>query len=230
MRLKLAVILILISIPVMIFPGDVAHFVNLGFSRDSRYFLFGYYGVNEKTSLAYAELYAVNVPSNSFVPDGRILRQYPNEIEAGNDGLGGIFDIFMENRRLVSSYGIDLLSTGRILYFLVDGEVPKDQLDFRDFVTKKRYMISLIQSSWGTGKAVQSSFYIEMTIQNSAGSTHQVQLGRPLYKRQGVRNYRIKEIILAPDSKSFVFVIEKAEEDSNGVNVRYMVETARVNF
>jgi predicted secreted protein len=42
-----------------------------------------------------------------------------------------------------------------------------------------------------------------------------------------VENYRIREIILAPDNRSLVFVIEKHEVDRSGFNVRYMVETVR---
>jgi predicted secreted protein len=230
MRLKCILMLTLMALPVLLFSGDLARFINLGFSNDSRYFMFGSYGINEKTSLPYAELYIVDVPSNSFVPNGRIGRDYATNVEPGNDGLGAMFNLYRENQSLISSYGINHLITGRILYLLVDGDIPKDQLDFRDFVSKKRYLINLIQSAWGSGKDVQSSFYIEMTVFNADNTSRQSQLGLPFFKRRGVRNYKIKEAVLAPDSKSLVFVIEKAEEDTNGVNIRYMVETIRGNF
>ena len=34
--------------------GDIAQFVNLGFSADSKYFMFGQYGVSETTSSPFA--------------------------------------------------------------------------------------------------------------------------------------------------------------------------------
>ena len=44
-----------------------------------------------------------------------------------------------------------------------------------------------------------------------------------------MKAYHIKQIILAPDGNSLVFLIQKEEQDTNGDNVRYMVETVSVN-
>ena len=52
-------------------------------------------------------------------------------------------------------------------------------------------------------------------------------VGLPDYWRTGVRRYRIKQVLLAPDDRSVVMVIEREEQDSTGINIRYMVETVR---
>jgi hypothetical protein len=38
----------------------------------------------------------------------------------------------------------------------------------------------------------------------------------------------MKQIVLAPDGSSLVFVVQKEEQDTQGVNIRYMVETLKV--
>ncbi len=47
----------------------------------------------------------------------------------------------------------------------------------------------------------------------------------PNYWRKGVINYRIKQILLGPNERSLIFVIEKEEQDGKAENIRYMVET-----
>ena len=43
-----------------------------------------------------------------------------------------------------------------------------------------------------------------------------------------MKAYHIKQIILAPDGSSLVFLVQKEEQDTQGNNVRYMIETVRV--
>jgi predicted secreted protein len=52
-------------------------------------------------------------------------------------------------------------------------------------------------------------------------------VGLPDYWRQGVRQYKIKQVLLAPDDRSVVIVVERQEQDATGANIRYMVETLR---
>jgi predicted secreted protein len=37
----------------------------------------------------------------------------------------------------------------------------------------------------------------------------------------------VRQILLAPDGNSLVFVIQRDEQDTKGNNIRYMVETVR---
>ena len=50
--------------------GDVAQFVNLGFSKDARYFMFGQFGIAEKDSTPWADTFIVDVPANAFAAKG----------------------------------------------------------------------------------------------------------------------------------------------------------------
>ena len=54
-------------------------------------------------------------------------------------------------------------------------------------------------------------------------------VGLPDYRREGVKSYRIKQIIAGPDEESLVFVVQKIQEDTEGVDIRYMVETVYIN-
>ena len=65
----LAAVLILLGAS-LLFAGDIARFVNLGFSHDNRYFMFAQYGVKEGTSFPYADLFVVDVPTNRFASQG----------------------------------------------------------------------------------------------------------------------------------------------------------------
>ncbi|MBN2875497.1 MAG: hypothetical protein JXM71_10425, partial [Spirochaetales bacterium] len=60
------------------------------------------------------------------------------------------------------------------------------------------------------------------------GSKTTIKAGNPTIKRLGVANYTIREIIVAPDGKTGVVLIEKLEKNEHGSTIRYMVETYRL--
>jgi predicted secreted protein len=74
---------------------------------------------------------------------------------------------------------------------------------------------------------VSSSFHLLVTVEEASGGFSSHTVGLPDYWRDGVRRYRIKQVLLAPDERSVVIVVEREEQDSTGVNIRYMVETLR---
>jgi predicted secreted protein len=224
--IALIVILILCVIP-GVSAGDIASFVNLGFSENSIYYMFAYYGVNEQSS-PYASTFIVNVPANSYAPDGVEEAVYEEPVQPGQVGLGALFNLYKKIDGKVDEYRIDHLRTGRILYILLNGEEPKSHLEFRDFNTGNKYNVTLVQSQQGTGDNVRASFFIDLTVTFESGESKHFTVGRPDYKRSGVKQYRIKEVITSPDETSLVFVIEKEELDTNGVDIRYMVETVRI--
>jgi predicted secreted protein len=227
MRIRVFLIVVLLVSCGLLFAGDIAIFQNLGFSPDSRYYMFAQYGATEKTSLPYAELFVVDVPANRFVPKGVKKATYDNPIEPGADGRGALFNLLTDSVDLKKRWNINHVLTGRLVYILLDGAEPKSQLEFRDFQDKKKYRITLVQSSRGSGNGVASSFHLLVTVEEASGrfTTHTV--GLPEYWRKGVRRYRIKQVLLAPDERSVVIVVEREEQDATGVNIRYMVETLR---
>jgi predicted secreted protein len=210
------------------FAGDIASFQNLGFSEDGRYFVFGLYGATEGSLKLYAELYAVDVRANRFVQDGTRTAVYDEELEPGNNGIGALFTLFRASEDLIRRYNINHMRTGRLLYILVNGDEPKSHLEFRDFATGRRYEIDLIQSRTGTDKSVSSSFHINLTVKEQSGSEKYYTIGLPNYRRTGVRQYKIRRILLSPEGDALVFVVEKEEAFETGANVRYMVETVYI--
>ncbi|RKX86368.1 MAG: hypothetical protein DRP57_01650 [Spirochaetes bacterium] len=212
-----------------LFAGDTASFVNLGFSKDSKSFMFGQFGILEENARAYSDIFLVNVASNTFVKSGVQHEKAAIESEPGSTGEGALFNLLEKHTDLKKKYGIDHLVTGRLLYLFVDGQKPKAKIEFRDFQLSKSYSIKLVQASKGSGKSISSSFYLSVDIKDKSGDSKHYQVGLPNYRRKSVKSYRIKEIILGPDKKSIIFVVQKEEVDKKGSNIRYMIETLRTD-
>jgi len=190
--------------------------------------MFAQYGMDSDTSYAYAEFYIVDVARNNFVPEGVLRKNYSITVQPGDDGGGGLYTLLEQNYSIIKKYKINHLYTGRLVYVLFDGETPKSHLEFRDFNTGAHYDITLIQSASGEGKEVSASFHLEVTVTFKNGDKKTYTIGRPTYKRKSTKEYRIKYVLLAPDGKSLVFVIEKDIIDNKGSNIRFMVETQKI--
>ena len=212
-----------------LWAGDVATFVNLGFSEDSRYFMFAQYGVLEKGSAPYAELYVVDVPKNVFVSQGARKVTYTRNIEPGSSGQGALLNLVEDAQSLKKQFRIDHLLTGRLLYLLVDGGAATDTIEFRDFIRGSTYRVTLQQDVSSKNGQYSSSFHVQVGITEKDGSARSLDVGNPGYQREGVKGYRIKQILLAPNGKSLVFVIQREEQDTKGSNIRYMVETVSLS-
>jgi predicted secreted protein len=200
--------------------GDVAQFVNLGFSKDARYFMFGQFGIAEKDSTAWADTFIVDVPANAFAAKGMKRFTGSQPVDPGANGLGALLNALSDGLPRTKQLHIDHLTTGRLLYVLLDGAQAADTLEFRDFQSGRSYKINLTQTAAAGG----ASFSISISITEKDGTTHSVTAGDPSFKRSGVKAYHIKQIILAPDGASLVFIVQKEEQDMHGNNVRYMVE------
>jgi len=221
-------IIIYLLIPVVLFAGDGASFVNLGFSDDSSYFMFGQYGLSSKSIQPYAELSIVDVAKNSFVSQGSFSEKYSEEASAGINAIGTLFRLALKNAATIANYKINPARNGRLLYVLLDGQKPLPSLEFRDFINGNLYNLTLIQQQKKTGSTVSACFTINLTLTSKDGKRTSAVVGKADYYRPGVTDYRIKYIILAPDAKSLVFVIEKTMPTDTGADIRYMVETIKL--
>ena len=210
------------------FAGDVATFVNLGFSPDSAYFMFGQYGIDQIAGKPYAETYLVDDKRNDFVDKGVARKAFEAALEPGQDAAGALFALVGEQQSLVKKYKIDHVRPGRLLYVLMDGQEPPASLTFRDFKTGAALDISLNQSSSESKGTVSSSFGISLSYTSKEGATKRVVGGNPDIKRQGVKAYVIRRIIVAPDERTFVFIVEKRMVDKGDPAVRYMVEALKL--
>ncbi|MFW6337835.1 MAG: DUF2259 domain-containing protein [Alkalispirochaetaceae bacterium] len=205
--------------------GDVATFVNLGFSQDSRTFMFAQYGIDEEATVPYAEIYTVDVPNNRFVPNGTLSESYDVPLSPGQDGSGALYNLLPEARSLVERYDLDHLRQGRLVYLLVNGEEPKSQISFRDFRSGNRYEVRLVQEQRGEGESLRAAFHIILTVIREEGDRQEYTVGLPDYYREGVNRYQIRQILHAPNERGIVFVVEKITETEDGREVRFMVET-----
>jgi len=222
------ILLCMLSFGFSLYAGDASSFVNLGFSDDGSYFMFGQYGVLIPTSESYAESFIIDVRTNGYAKGGKFISKWPILPGLGVDSIGGLFNQVRENNWLIKKYHLNHINNGKSIYFLVDGEVPKNQLTFRVFDEKSE--ISTISSELKQGRdeasgSVKSWFSIDIKWEDKSGKSHTTTVGHPGYKRDGVLDYYIKTIILAPDHHSLIFVIAKEEKAKDGVNIRYMVET-----
>jgi predicted secreted protein len=208
--------------------GDIATFVNLGFSPDSAFFMFGQYGLDSGGGKPYAETYMVDTKKNDFVKNGVMRRVFDAKVEPGQDVQGALFALYGENLPLVKSCKIDNLATGRLLYVLLDGEEPPATLSFRDFKTGAAYDIALQKKVSESKDSVVSSFGLAVSVTLKDGTVKRVTAGNPDIKRSGVKDYVIRRIIIAPDEKTLVLIIEKNMAQKGDQAVRYMVETLKL--
>ena len=208
--------------------GDMANFINLGFSENSRYYMFAQYGINTENFYPYADIFYVDVYNNKFVSNGVKSIEPEKAVEMGQTGFGAFLNLYASLGSKTRELKIDHLMTGRLIYLLIDGEKPKEELEFRDFVRGNKYKVNLIQKSYGSGKNISSAFHLNVFITDKNGNTKSHIVGLPDYKRKGVIQYRIKQIMFSPDESGLVLVIEKEFYSEDGINVRYMVETVKL--
>ncbi|WP_076488571.1 DUF2259 domain-containing protein [Alkalispirochaeta americana] len=209
--------------------GDIARFANLGFSPDSRVFLFGQYGITHPEGNPFAEIYAVNVPDNVFLPKGVQSRTFSRTLSGGQDGSGALYTLLPLFQPLIGQHQIDHLSQGRIIYLFIDGESdPQPRVSFRDFRTGTSYTLDLVQEARGRGADGSAAFHLNLQARYSDGTTLEQQVGRPTLFREGVNRYRIGRVIVSPDNTSLVVVMERITDIAGGRRIRYMVETVRL--
>ena len=208
-----------------IFAGDIAQYINLGFSNDSRYFMFGQYGISSENTRAFADIYIVDVPANDFIEGGVRSKVFNDDVLPGQEGLGALCTLLEGSMPLIRKTDINHIATGRVVYLLVNGAKPKERLQFRDFFKDDAYTVTLIQEKFGISENVSASFHINLAITDKMNNTNTYTIGIPNYKRDKVSSYRIKQVVFTPSEDGLVFVIEKEIIGPSGKSIRYMVET-----
>lgn len=210
-----------------LFAGDVASFVNLGFSSDGTRFVFGQYGVTDVDFQAYADIFCVDVPQNKFFTDGKKTIQ-PTRSTAGKDAKGVFASLQNDTAAYIKKLGVDSSNLGRTIYIQAVDEPKLKQISFRDFETGITYEVALKVLSEGSKENVKSSFYLTVEMVGLDGTKTVKTIGLPGFKREGINDYLIRRIITDSSGKSLVFIIEKSQFESNGNSIRFMVETLRL--
>jgi predicted secreted protein len=207
--------------------GDIASFIDLGFSPDNRTYMFAQYGVQSKERKAWADLFVVDIVKNNFVPGGRVSFVHNEPVVVGQDGAGALYQILAKNAALASRYNINYLHQGEVLYIAPEKTVPApatEMVEFRNFRTGDAYRASIVVSVEGAGAALASSFYIDLERTSSNGTKKTYKIGTPQLKRPLVSSYRIKKIIISPKSTAVIMVIEMRKPADDNFDIRYMIE------
>lgn len=213
-----------------LWAGDSASFVNMGFSTDGRFYMFGQYGVLSPSLRPWAELFVVDVARNELVPGGRVSYTHDRPIQAGQDGSGALFRLLAENAGLASRYGVSMPNQGQPLFISLDPNPPVtgETIEFRDFISGKSYRARLIPTITGTGQNVNSSFFIDLEVRFPDGRVNRHTVGSPQVRRPLIFAYNFRQVLVNTQGNSIIFVIEMKRHTATGHDVRYMVETIRL--
>ena len=217
------------------FAGDSAVLVDNGFSADGNYYIFGQYGKIDKKFQGWAEIYTVDVLKNDYV-DNEVYRVKPSAVTFDKTGKEVYESLAGKNYLSIKKYNCAQNSPEQILYIREEEKkAGTDEIEFKDFISsvsddQAYYKVVLVPTVYGEGINVKSSFYIDIEKLDSKGAVLASQkIGNPGITRKGVKNYKIERIVCNKTGKKLVFIVEKTMEDKTGINIRYMIETARLN-
>lgn len=217
------------------FAGDSAVLVDNGFSADGNYYIFGQYGKIDKKFQGWAEIYTVDVLKNDYV-DNEVYKIKPSAVTFDKTGKEVYESLAGKNYLSLKKYNCAQNSPDQILYIREEEKKSgTDEIEFKDFISSVSsdqafYKVQLVPSVFGEGANVKSSFYINLEKLDSKGNCLAWQkIGNPEISRKGVKNYKIERIACDKSGKNLVFIVEKTMEDKTGINIRYMVEAARLN-
>ncbi|OQY36747.1 MAG: hypothetical protein B6229_09485 [Spirochaetaceae bacterium 4572_7] len=222
---KLSILFFFIFLSSVIFAGDVAHFVNLGFSPNGNYLLFGEYGIDASIQEAYANMWLVDVKKNNFVKGGVFGGRYKTVIEPGESSVGALLKLITQGSNNISKYKIDFLDQGRPLYVRINDNDNINSLDFRDFASGLRYRLNLDKKVREISGSFYSSFKIDLETIDQNGKSRKYSIGNPSFERKNIKDYKIERILHSSKGDNIVVVISKSVVDGDSINIRYMVET-----
>lgn len=215
------------------FAGDVATFVDKGFSEDGKYYVFGQYGKTDKSFQGWAEIYQVDIAANDWVDDGVFITK-PSAVTADKAGKDVYEALEAKSYFHFKNIKCEQANADHILYILDDvNKTGTDEIVFQDFRNSEidnpdTYHIQLVENVAGSGLNVKSSFYINLEKRDGDGNVILRQkIGSPDIVRRGVTGYKIERIFCDKAEKSLIFIVEKTMEDKTGTSIRYMVEAAK---
>ena len=217
-----------------LFAGDSAVFVDEGFSSDGKVYVFGQYGTTDKSFQGWAELYAVDIEKNDYI-DGEFYRIKPASVTKNKKGKDLYADLVGKSYFDYKKYNLKHASPDKVLYIREsEAKGATEEILFKDFLSsvsadQALYSVKLFPTVKGSGVKAKSSFYIELVKKDADGNVLASQkIGNPQIERKGVLSYKIERILCSNDGSSIIFNIEKTCEDKTGVNIRFMVEAAKL--
>ncbi len=213
--------------------GDVATFVDKGFSEDGKYYVFGQYGKIDKKFQGWAEIYQVDIAANDYTDNG-VFKTKPSAVTADKNGREVYEALEGKSYYYFKDLKLETANLDHVLYILDDvNKAGTDEIVFKDFRSSDvdkadSYKIKLYPTVYGSGKNARSSFYIMLEKFDADGKVIvSRKIGSPNITRKGVTNYKIERIFCDKSEKNLIFVIEKMMEDDAGTSIRYMIEAAQ---
>ena len=173
-KIVLAVLALLVG-SVNLFAGDVATFVDCGFSTDGKYYVFGQYGKTDKKFQGWADIYQVDIEKNDYVSKG-VFKIKPSAVTSDKTGLEVYESLEAKNYYYLKDLNCEKPNADQVLYILEDiKKTGTDEIVFTDFRSSEienqdTYHINLIPTVKGSGKNVKSSFYILLEKKDAAGN------------------------------------------------------------
>jgi len=193
-----ALLLALLFLPLQAaFAGDIAEFINYGFTPDGAVYLYGEYGVDEDTLRPWANLGIVDTARNEFLNGGRLSYRGSRKVRAGQDGREALDAVIAENAALTAAYGIGrpgFLVPGTPLYIASPDAPRLDTVNFRDFERETSYRAALTAARGTDASGLWSSFYISLERTGPDGFTTSRIVGSPSVRRPGVSAYTIRQV------------------------------------
>ncbi|WP_029409447.1 DUF2259 domain-containing protein [Treponema pedis] len=207
-----------------IYAGDIANFVNLGFSQDGTKFAFGEHGLIDETYQAYANIYCIDVIDNSFLPSG-YFKTSPTKETGGKESKNIFLSLLDRANYSLDKWNIKQKNEGRAIYVSTNSTVNENTLMFRDFETEDEYVVVIHKDKKSD---MEAAFYITVEIIRPNGSKITKEIGQKGKFRTGIRDYSIKKIIIDNTNTSLIFVIEKHLYTKSGISIRYMAEAVKL--
>jgi predicted secreted protein len=225
---KCLTIIIFFAVPLAgaVSAGEVASFVDLGFSENGGKYIFAQYGVGERDLLPWSELYVVDVERNAFADNGRVLYRHDTPIVFGEDGESAFLRLLSSSEALFRGHGASLTGRGIPLFISLEATLPQTA-EFRDFENGVRYSAALNMVPQDDG-GTASSFYIHLESRDANGTVKNYLVGNPGIRRAGVSGYAIKRAVINRERTSMALIIEMTVQNNSGTDIRYMVETVRL--
>lgn len=225
--------LLFTAIASFVCAGDVATFVDSGFSADGKSYVFGQYGKTDKKFQGWAEIYQVDIAANDYVDKG-VFKTKPSAATANKSGKETYEELEGKNFYYLRDLKCETANIDHVLYILDDvNKTGTDEIVFKDFKNSdldnpNTYHIRLYPTVNGKGKNAKSSFYIMLEKKDKNGNViSSEKIGSPDIVRKGITNYKIERILCDKNEKNLIFIIEKMMEDDAGISIRYMVEAAK---
>lgn len=235
MKKLLFSVLLMTSALVCLFAGDVATFVDKGFSEDGKYYIFGQYGRTDKKYQGWAEIYQVDIGKNDYVDSG-VFKTKPSAVTADKNGVQIYEALEAKSYYYFKNIKTKPADPDHVLYVCdYNTKTGADKIVFKDFraddmENADTYSIQLVSTVINKGKNVKSSFYINVEKKDKNGNVISTKkVGSPDIVRKGISNYKIERIMCDESEKKFIFVVEKILEDDAGISIRYMVEAAEID-